>query len=78
VADHQTYLHRIGRTGRFGRLGVAITFVANKEEWELLTDIEQHFHTNITRIDTRDWDEVETIIKNTIKHPRSKAAFTNL
>ncbi|KAL2004562.1 hypothetical protein VTN00DRAFT_3447 [Thermoascus crustaceus] len=76
VADCQTYLHRIGRTGRFGRVGVSISFVANREEWDMLMQIQNFFNTNITRIDTRDWDEVEDIIKKTIKNPRSQANFT--
>lgn len=25
--DFETYLHRIGRTGRFGRVGLAVTFI---------------------------------------------------
>ena len=25
--DYVTYLHRIGRTGRFGRLGISVSFV---------------------------------------------------
>jgi superfamily II DNA/RNA helicase len=30
--SHETYLHRVGRTGRFGTLGVAITLVTAAEE----------------------------------------------
>jgi ATP-dependent RNA helicase DDX19/DBP5 len=74
--DPQTYLHRIGRTGRFGRVGVSISFVASKKEWKMLMKIQDYLHTTITRIDTRDWDEVEEVIKKTIKNPRSQAAFT--
>lgn len=75
-ADCQTYLHRIGRTGRFGRVGVSISFVANREEWQMLMQIQKYFNTEITRIDTRDWDEVEDIIKKTIKNPRSQANYS--
>ncbi|RDW74414.1 ATP-dependent RNA helicase DBP5 [Aspergillus mulundensis] len=74
-ADFQTYLHRIGRTGRFGRVGVSISFVANREEWELLNQIQRYFNTDIQRIDTKDWDEVEDIIKKTIKNSRAQAGF---
>jgi superfamily II DNA/RNA helicase len=28
----ETYLHRIGRTGRFGRYGASILFLTNKDE----------------------------------------------
>jgi ATP-dependent RNA helicase DDX19/DBP5 len=56
---------------------VSITFVSNREEWTMLHEIEKFFNTTITRIDTRDWDEVEAIIKSTVKHPRSQPDFTN-
>jgi ATP-dependent RNA helicase RhlE len=34
-ADNETYVHRIGRTGRAGRLGVGITLVDNHERREV-------------------------------------------
>ncbi|KAE8353215.1 P-loop containing nucleoside triphosphate hydrolase protein [Aspergillus coremiiformis] len=74
-ADFQTYLHRIGRTGRFGRVGVSISFVSNREEWNMLNQIQQYFNCSIQRIDTKDWDEVEDIIKKTIKNTRAQATF---
>jgi superfamily II DNA/RNA helicase len=42
----QTYIHRIGRSGRFGRTGVAINFVTRKEK-SILNFIERQFHTRI-------------------------------
>ncbi|EAW11752.1 ATP-dependent RNA helicase DBP5 [Aspergillus clavatus NRRL 1] len=74
-ADFQTYLHRIGRTGRFGRVGVSISFVSNREEWDMLNQIQRYFNTEIQRVDTKDWDEVEDIIKKTIKNTRANAQF---
>ncbi|KAL4884248.1 P-loop containing nucleoside triphosphate hydrolase protein [Aspergillus karnatakaensis] len=74
-ADFQTYLHRIGRTGRFGRVGVSISFVSNREEWNMLNQIQKYFNTDIQRIDTKDWDEVEDIIKKTIKNTRAQGTF---
>ncbi|PWY91334.1 ATP dependent RNA helicase [Aspergillus sclerotioniger CBS 115572] len=74
-ADYQTYLHRIGRTGRFGRVGVSISFVSNREEWEMLNQIQKYFNTSIQRIDTKDWDEVEDVIKKTIKSSRAQIGF---
>jgi superfamily II DNA/RNA helicase len=35
-ADHETYVHRIGRTGRAGRSGIGITLVDNHERRELV------------------------------------------
>ena len=36
--DHKTYLHRIGRTGRAGASGIAVTFVdwADMTRWKLI------------------------------------------
>merc|ERR1712150_177262 len=42
----ENYLHRIGRSGRFGRKGVAINFVTTADV-RLMKDIEQYYHTQI-------------------------------
>ncbi len=42
----QTYIHRIGRSGRFGRTGVAINFVTKKEK-NIIHYIEKTFNTVI-------------------------------
>ncbi len=44
--NRENYIHRIGRTGRFGRKGVAINFVT-KESTQTLRDIEQFYSTQI-------------------------------
>lgn len=44
--NRELYLHRIGRSGRFGRKGVAINFVKN-DDVRLLRDIEQYYSTQI-------------------------------
>lgn len=41
--DFETYLHRIGRTGRFGRKGTAISLIDDQKSIEVLARIEQHF-----------------------------------
>lgn len=41
--DYETYLHRIGRTGRFGRKGTAINLVADQKSLQVLAAIEAHF-----------------------------------
>jgi translation initiation factor 4A len=42
----ENYLHRIGRSGRFGRKGVAINFVTNSDV-RSMKDIEKFYHTQI-------------------------------
>merc|ERR1712026_374539 len=42
----ENYLHRIGRSGRFGRKGVAINFVTTVDVCSM-KDIEQYYHTQI-------------------------------
>lgn len=41
--DFETYLHRIGRTGRFGRKGTAINLIGDERSIAVLAAIEQHF-----------------------------------
>lgn len=43
--DSETYLHRIGRAGRFGTHGVAVTFVASGDEEKLFRRIEENIGT---------------------------------
>ena len=44
--SRELYIHRIGRSGRFGRKGVAINFVTN-DDVRILRDIEQYYSTQI-------------------------------
>ena len=44
--NRENYIHRIGRSGRFGRKGVAINFVKN-DDIRILRDIEQYYSTQI-------------------------------
>lgn len=47
--NRENYLHRIGRSGRFGRKGVAINFVTATDV-QLLRDIEQFYATQIDEV----------------------------
>jgi len=53
-----TYLHRVGRTARFGTKGLAISFVASPEEMETLKKIQERFVLKIGELpDTIDTDQ---------------------
>ena len=45
----ESYLHRIGRSGRFGRKGLAINFVRD-EDAKLLHEIERFYDTEIAEM----------------------------
>jgi superfamily II DNA/RNA helicase len=47
--DISTYLHRIGRSGRFGRKGTGINFVT-REDIPILKDIERYYHCQIQEL----------------------------
>jgi ATP-dependent RNA helicase DDX19/DBP5 len=72
--DFETYLHRIGRTGRFGRTGAALTFVHDRRSWQGLMAICKHFSVEPTRLDTTDWDDVESTIKTIMRNSRNNVA----
>ena len=38
----ETYLHRIGRSGRYGRKGIAINFITPRNK-EILKEIEEKY-----------------------------------
>jgi translation initiation factor 4A len=46
-----TYLHRIGRSGRYGRKGVAINMMSRREQ-QKLQDIERYYATQIIEMPT--------------------------
>ena len=65
--DAETYLHRIGRTGRFGRKGIAINFVHDRRSWEEMNAIEKALHHPILRVETKDFDEMEKTLQKAMK-----------
>ena len=65
-SDPETYLHRVGRTGRFGRPGVALNLISSNVELKVLKQIEVYFsRENLIKeipLDT-DPDEFEKLLK---------------
>ncbi|CAF1160256.1 unnamed protein product [Didymodactylos carnosus] len=45
-SEREKYIHRIGRSGRLGRKGVAVNFITN-EDRSTLRDIEQFYNTQV-------------------------------
>lgn len=44
------YLHRVGRAGRFGTKGLAITFVETDEDKTVLAEIQKRFEVKIGQL----------------------------
>lgn len=61
--DKSCYIHRIGRSGRFGRKGIAINFVTNNDAW-IIGELQKFY---LTQIDEMPYDMKEVFgsaIKN--------------
>ncbi|NXI51898.1 DDX25 helicase, partial [Chloroceryle aenea] len=56
----ETYLHRIGRTGRFGKKGVAFSMVESQDV-RLIRMIEEHFLTKIKQLDPNNLEQLEDL-----------------
>ena len=56
----ETYLHRIGRTGRFGKHGLAINLVDGPKSMAVMKEIERHFGKDIIKLDAE--------VRNSNKH----------
>jgi ATP-dependent RNA helicase DDX19/DBP5 len=65
--DIETYIHRIGRTGRFGRSGVSINFVHDERSYKLMKEIEAVVGKEIIRVPTEDYLVLEKILKKAVK-----------
>ena len=52
--DYDTYLHRIGRTGRFGTKGIGINLICGKRDIEYLMKIEKYYGTKIDKMSSMD------------------------
>lgn len=73
--DPETYLHRIGRTGRFGRVGVSISFVYDQKSYLALKNIAQHYGIDLVNLNHEDWDECERQVQEIIKSSRAGTNF---
>lgn len=73
--DAETYLHRIGRTGRFGRVGVSISFVYDRKSFEALSQIAEFYGIDLIQLRPDDWDLTEKKVQEVIKSSRAKPDY---
>ena len=45
--ESDQYLHRVGRAGRFGTKGLAISFVSTEEDQKVLEDVQARFEVKV-------------------------------
>jgi len=77
--DSDDYVHRVGRTGRMGREGIAFTFVV-PGEGEILTSIEQRINKELIRDSIDGFEAVvraEPVAVASAEEPPKKAARLN-
>jgi ATP-dependent RNA helicase UAP56/SUB2 len=46
--DSDSYLHRVGRAGRFGTKGLSITFTSGEDDKKVLDDVQSRFEVSIS------------------------------
>ena len=46
-SDADSYLHRVGRAGRFGTKGLSISFVSSEQDETVLKEIESRFEAKV-------------------------------
>lgn len=49
-ADHETYLHRVGRTGRFGDQGIALNIISNEQQMVMLKQIIEYYDIDMKEL----------------------------
>lgn len=60
--DLETYLHRVGRTGWFGDRGIAINFVEQGKDMDLIEKIQDYYKNDIKMLEITDLDKVNEIL----------------
>lgn len=70
--DYETYLHRIGRSGRFGKKGAAFNFVdrsyrhrgSGKSDEDVMTEIELYFDRPVREVPAEDEDAFIAVLED--------------
>ena len=59
--EYKTYLHRIGKTGRFGKNSIAVNFIDGQQSMTIITKMEEHFGKHILPLQCDDVDHIEKL-----------------
>lgn len=64
VGDPETYLHRIGRTGRFGKTGVAVTIYDRDIDKQFLDEIISYYSMQSMIKDLNGPDHLKELLRD--------------
>jgi len=59
--DYANYMHRVGRTGRFGTDGIAVQIVCNEDEIDFMAKISKYYEIDI--IELSSFEDLVTAFK---------------
>jgi len=59
--DYANYIHRVGRTGRFGTDGLSVTLLNNETEQDIMAAIEKHYNTSIPEM--KDFEDLYDVYR---------------
>lgn len=62
--DYEVYLHRIGRSGRFGRKGAAFNFICTDRDEKAMSKIERYFQRQVPEVPWNSEDAFEAVLKD--------------
>jgi len=48
--ESDQYLHRVGRAGRFGTKGIAISFISSQDDTDVLNDVQSRFEVKVDEL----------------------------
>jgi ATP-dependent RNA helicase DDX19/DBP5 len=61
--NFETYLHRIGRSGRFGKKGAAFNLLLGPDERAVMDKIADHFNHPVPEVEFNDDDAFEHVLE---------------
>lgn len=73
--DYETYLHRVGRTGRFGDKGIALNVVENEQDNEDLAKIKEKYGINLIEVTIDNFSQLMDTNKNNSDYNTAKREF---
>ncbi|KMS65390.1 hypothetical protein BVRB_036470, partial [Beta vulgaris subsp. vulgaris] len=72
VSLHESYYHRTGRAGRFGRPGIAVNLICSSTDEQSYNEIKQMFSINSIKITSQNEQELYDFLLPYIKESESE------